>query len=238
VVNLSIITATIPEREGLMSRLYREIGQQRAGRSVDHVIVGGDGTVGRKINTGMRRAEGRYVCVVDDDDLVSPDYIDQLLRAIHLDMNPDVVTFGIDRPGKVPWWLRANIKEEDDRVGLANHLCAWKREIALAAPCLPRNYGWDVVWYWSLRVGFPNLNEFHIPKLLYQYNYDPDRTRAQSPASIADSIDNNGHKVKIVRVHDGRLAAGATLDRMWVQNMEIIDLSEARGTLLKEIEFK
>jgi hypothetical protein len=89
-----------------------------------------------------------------------------------------------------------------------------------------------------LRVGFPDLTEQHVPRVLYHYLYSPEKTRAQSPASIADSMDNNGHRIKIVRVHDGRIAAGPSLDRMWVSNMEMIRLTRDDVVeLLTEVEF-
>jgi hypothetical protein len=237
-MELSIITATIPERAESLSRLKRIVEQQSVGMPVEHIIVEGDGTIGRKINTGFYRSNGRYVCVVDDDDTISDDYVVSLLQGIRT--GADVVTLGMQIPGQAPIWLRAAATEDGATEKMANHLCAWNRHIALAAPLLPRNYGWDVVWYRSIRAGFKGLREYHIPRVLYQYHFSPETTRAQSPASVADSIDNNGRTIRIGLLHDGRLAAGPSMNRMWVQNMEILDLSDAGDgvfTLLDEVLF-
>jgi glycosyltransferase involved in cell wall biosynthesis len=227
-VELSIITCTIAERVELLNKLHLQLcAQVNWPGSVEHIIVPGDGTIGRKINKGLRLATGRYVCVVDDDDEVSENYVDSLLKAIQ--QEPDVVTFGVRR-NEETYYLRAGADEH-----AANHLCAWKREIALSAPCLPRNYGWDVVWYTALQL--VKRTEYHIHEVLYKYNYSKEGTRAQSPESIADSIDTNGARIKFVRLEDGRIAAGPRLPQMWVQNMEVLDLRNAKVEMLKEVVF-
>lgn len=231
-VDLSIITATIPERRTTLNFLTRKLEQYEG--QVEHVVVPGDGTVGRKINAGFQRAKGRYVCVLDDDDWVATDYVASILNAI--EYKPDVVTFGVQKGDEV-YWLRADTDVDHGDVRMANHLCAWKREIALSVPCLPRNYGWDVVWYNCVRLSGLVHDAHFVRRVLYFYQFSREGTRAQSPASIADSLDNNGRLIRIVRLHDGRIAAGPSLDRMWVANMEMIQIQPEDCQVLKVVEF-
>jgi hypothetical protein len=243
-MDLSIITLTIPERKASLKLLSDEIQLQRdRGKfSVEHVVVPSSGTVSEKISEGLSKATGRYVTVVDDDDMISHDYLSSIIHAIQF--NPDVVTFGMQTPGNPACWLRVGITDgarTDDTteiVKTANHLCAWKRGYAMAAPCVPRNYGWDVIWYRALRERFPNLTELHIPRVLYQYNFSREGTRAQSPESIADSMDNSGAEIKIVQLPDGRLMAGRHISVMYNTDAFENDLTGVEVKLIDEVIFR
>ena len=48
-------------------------------------------SVGEKRNKLINMAKGEYFSFIDDDDLVSEEYVDQVLRKLR--KNPDVVTF-------------------------------------------------------------------------------------------------------------------------------------------------
>ena len=48
-------------------------------------------SVGEKRNKLIHMAKGEYFSFIDDDDLVSEEYVDQVLRKIF--KNPDIVTF-------------------------------------------------------------------------------------------------------------------------------------------------
>jgi hypothetical protein len=240
---LSIITLTIPERVKSLALLKAEVAKQNPDGLVEHVIVEGPGHVGTKIAKGLRMSSGRYVSVVDDDDMIDVDYVSSILaETVH---NPDVITLGICTPGLPPCWQRANRNDDscfenpgaDGNVRMANHLCAWKREIALVAPCLPRNYGWDRVWYNSIRIAYPKLTERHIHKVLYLYLYSEEGTRAQSRESIADSQDNNGSRIKIWRLKDGSIVAGRFTNQLWGADGEARDYHNTELEFLEEIVF-
>ena len=252
-MELSIITATIPERADMLARLKNVLASQLIGQPVEHIIVEGSGKVGEKMLAGVRRAVGRYVCVIDDDDTVADYYVNVILA--ELSSSPDVVTFGVQIPGSFPAFLRFGRQDNDeivrDLVGekyvtryvvkSANHLCAWRREIALSSVYLPRNYGWDVVWYTSIMWRFPYLTEQHIPRVLYNYLYSPVTTRAQSPASIADSIRRKGtDKIKVFCMPDGKLAAGPSVHRVWTagQSRSVRLTKRDAPTLLGEVVFR
>lgn len=87
---LSICIPSLASRHELLGRLLECL--RRQGRSGEVEILvdldQGTATTGAKRNRLVARASGAYVCHVDDDDLVAPDYVATILAAI--DDNPGV----------------------------------------------------------------------------------------------------------------------------------------------------
>ena len=77
--------------------------------------------VSRARNVGLKKAKGEYIVFIDSDDLVSEDYIEQILKAIETE--PDTVYLSwksMDgKFGKI-------IKNEKDKFGSQNR-CVWNR---------------------------------------------------------------------------------------------------------------
>lgn len=133
---LSILICTLPERYEKLSRLNSQLDPQ---------IEKYNGQVEKRIDdrpryvpTGTKRnnlldcSDGEFHLFLDDDDLVSDDYVDQIMKAI--ESNPDVVTFNgwvFTKNGRTPWDMRLG-NEYVDRGGVhyrfPNHLTAMKRE--------------------------------------------------------------------------------------------------------------
>jgi len=235
----TIITLTIPERAeklaALMAEIERQITAANAHSLVDHLVLfsppwvnSSSGTVnpghsvGAKIRKCFLAAKGHYVSVVDDDDWVGPGYVGAILRALEAAHDVlDVLTFGVHTPPELLCWLRTNVtdnmeKVEDGYVRLANHLCVWRKELALSAPCLPRNYGWDKVWYTCLDLANSRLREVHIHEPLYEYRYTEGGTIAQGRPSIGASMKDGGRRIFCCRHRrSGRLLAGRECDDLY-----------------------
>ena len=89
---LTILIPTIPERnvmlDALLSKIYCQLTE---GGFIGQVQVITDQsmnmTIGEKRNSMMRVAKGDYVCFIDDDDDISPDYIRLIMEGI--ETNPD-----------------------------------------------------------------------------------------------------------------------------------------------------
>lgn len=139
----------MPKRYASFARLLRELYQQINDLSAsDKVEVLPDDRLG--ISTGLKRnalfqkAKGKYVCCVDDDDVVFPYYIKELLLA--LESEPDAVAMN----GFMTWDGRRHEKffiskdlpyeavtRFDGTIVYArfhNHLSTIKKEIALTVP--------------------------------------------------------------------------------------------------------
>jgi glycosyltransferase involved in cell wall biosynthesis len=88
-MKLSILVCTLPQRKEKFNRLYDILDKQK---TVDVEILWHPKeklSIGNKRNQLINDSRGEYVCFVDDDDLVSKDYVSKILSA--LEENPDCV---------------------------------------------------------------------------------------------------------------------------------------------------
>lgn len=160
----------------MLAELVAILGPQLVPDS-EHLVDDGDGSVGAKRNRLLAKATGDYVAFVDDDDLVSTNYVADILASI--EHNPDCVGMvgllmrdGIivgafehsiryhaweDRgPSAAPRWVRP-----------PNHLNPVRRDLAIATGFLDINHGEDQDY--SMRLA-PMLNiEKMAPEVLYLY---------------------------------------------------------------------
>jgi len=175
---LSILIPTIPRREWLLAGITRELERQAALRREKDVeiLVLRDNklmSIGDKRNRLVSIARGKYVSFVDDDDRVSPDYVEEIVTAAASD--PDVICFGaeVNTPSTKPMITSFSPKhtENSPRRRLPNHLCAWRREIASVVPYRNVSFGEDADW--PPRAA-EHVHVFAaIDKVLYHYDYDP-----------------------------------------------------------------
>jgi hypothetical protein len=126
-------------------------------------IDDGDVPIGTKRDRLLRKSAGKYICFIDDDDDVSPNYIETLLHGCHQDK--DAVGILVERylDGKLEGhahhshfnleWLTKNDGWEDNPkyqhlkfkfTRYINHLCPVKRDIALRVGFLPLSIAEDI----------------------------------------------------------------------------------------------
>ena len=141
---LSILICSLPERENQLKRLLKILDEQidkLPVKCVEYLVdCAGRGvmTTGQKRNDLLARAKGEYICYVDDDDIVSNDYIQKVLEA--LESKPDCVGMVgvLKRPGVEDWTFRHSItvdrwcsdKEKKIYFRTPNHLNPVKRILA------------------------------------------------------------------------------------------------------------
>ena len=145
------------------------------------------------------RANGKYVCSVDCDDWIAPDYVSSILEAAESD--PDVITFDgwyteNDR-NHVDWCIKLGEKYEarhDQANGgkymffrFPNHLVPMKKELATRVRFPDISHGEDFEWSKKISAAIlvngvyvPTANsllktEVHIYKQLYHYKYRTDK---------------------------------------------------------------
>lgn len=200
---LSILIPTLRTRQaaaaGLFAELYRQIRDAKAFGQVEiQTLLDQKGKpVGVKRQLLLRSARGKYVCFVDDDDQVAPDYIESILSAVAQTPGADCVVFRgvyyIDgrREGEFDYDLKyaayRNLPGFYERT--PNHLCPVRRELALGAgfPALQR--GEDTQYAVRLR---PRLRTQAVcrdasgqKKILYHYRYSPTGTETQKAHAVA-----------------------------------------------------
>jgi glycosyltransferase involved in cell wall biosynthesis len=150
---LSILIPSLEERKPKLEQLKAELANQIGKRNVEVLSLSDNRqmSIGQKRNMLLTQSTGEYVAFVDDDDTVSPDYIEKVLNA--LTKNPDcssltgeiVFSDGYSRPFihslRYTQWI-------DDHEGKVyyrppNHLNAVRRAIAVQVGFPPWNSGED-----------------------------------------------------------------------------------------------
>ena len=100
---LTICIATLPERKSSFDRLCSELYKQRNeipnGMNLIQIITDdaerGAKTIGAKSNDMIKKAKGKYILRIDDDDMPSKHYLHLLLEAIAQN-DVDIITFNMD----------------------------------------------------------------------------------------------------------------------------------------------
>lgn len=172
---LSILICTIPKRLYMLRLLLHELEKQKT-PDIEILTDNGTGTIGAKRQRMIEKAKGEYVVFIDDDDMVSKDYISSILFA--LESKPDVVGFmgWITTNGR----NKTNFKISKDcgyqttgkgHERFNNHLSPVKRSIALQIGY--KDISWQEDYDYALRLTNSGLikTERFISKALYYYQY-------------------------------------------------------------------
>lgn len=219
---LSLLILALRQRAVQLRSLLADLLRQGRGRPIEIRVHEDDGQQlsGSKRQALRAAAEGQYVVFIDDDDQVAPQYLDRLLGA--LESAPDVVTFDLlqrhQRTGfAARWSLRLQLEDEPRDAQspfvqlCANHLCAWRRELACRMAFPSIGYGDDRFWYHPLLASGLVQREVHLDEVLYYYDFDPRRTVNQQPRFWADTrrwaaggVDSYRWQGQLVRAMAGR----------------------------------
>lgn len=185
---LSILVPSLLQRnsDALLAELERQCCAVDGKAEV--LVEADDGTLtsGVKRQRLLMRSNGEYVCCVDDDDWVSPNYVAALVEGC--ESRASVITFKLllkrpDRRWQELWAYRLN-SPDNRRHGrmTANHLCAWRRDIATKIGWCPYlGYGDDQLWYKPLVMASEQLKltEHHLNITLYEYRFSHSVTANQ-----------------------------------------------------------
>jgi glycosyltransferase involved in cell wall biosynthesis len=147
---LSILICTMPRRNTFFQRLMASLKPQ-LNDDVELKAVSDDGkmSIGEKRNTLLDAATGEYIAFIDDDDLVSNDYVQRILEAVKT--KPDcvgmegIITFDGQGARKFVHSLRYREWFEKDGIYYRNpnHLSPVKREHAIKVKFPDINMGED-----------------------------------------------------------------------------------------------
>ena len=178
---LSILICTIEGRETELRKLMTKLSPQLKD-SVELLILSDNRevTIGKKRDDLLKLASGKYVCFVDDDDMVSADYVDSILYAC--EYNADCV--GIRGvyvvAGRPPKDFVHSVVHKDKGwhetkeayFRTPNHLNPIKRSIALKVGFNPdRAHAEDLEF--SNAVAPLLETEYYMPNVIYKYQFNP-----------------------------------------------------------------
>ena len=195
---LSILIPTIPEREETFRKLINELWLQRATLNAYHPTLGevefkidesksflNDGlSIGKKRQSLVERAEGKYLCFLDDDEDIAPNYVETLVRLCH-SLDPDVVTFRNLTKTDFYWTvvdmsLKNPVNEEATPERIVKrkpwHICPVRSEYAKKYQFEDSNYGED--WKWFEQVLKHCDTEAHTDAILHVYNHSSKHSEA------------------------------------------------------------
>lgn len=186
---LSILIPTIPERVEMFTKLYNEVNAQIEYMNTFHPTLGrievlvdpsprfldGGLSIGKKREALVKRAEGKYLCFLDDDESISPKYVETLVRLCC--KNQDVCTFR--NISKVQgYWMIVDMGLSYPNDPASNdfmvrrkpwHICPVRSEFAKKYPFTDTNYGED--WAWFEQVLTHCLTEAKSESVIHQYNH-------------------------------------------------------------------
>lgn len=176
-IKLSVLVCTLPSRLNQLPGLIKNLNKQAEGKPVEILYLGDNGLmdVGVKRNIMVNMAQGDYVVHVDDDDRVTPDYIDYILAGIG-DCTVDSVVFDVEITinGKDPKRVKygrelVNCKQPYGYDRMTNHIMCVKKSIAVENPFMETGRAKDGKWG---RVMAKVLkSEARIDKILYYYDF-------------------------------------------------------------------
>lgn len=187
---LSILIPSIPERRQQLTNLLTELYTQVLNLNRNHPSLGsveilvddsikfteGGLSIGGKRELLKQRAEGKYLCYLDDDDYPTPNYIETLVRLCN-DGN-DIVTFRTLIKNDHYWAiidmdLNTGHNIEVSPHGITNrtpwHICPVLSSIAKNEAFIDMNHNED--WTWMERVLKNVSTQSHSDMILTQYNH-------------------------------------------------------------------
>lgn len=180
---LSILICHKPGREHFLSRLKQRIWPQIDTVAELLIMDEGNMTIGTKRNRLLQQASGEYVCFIDDDDLVSENYIQLLMKGIEKGVDCCSLRGIITEDGKSPLIFEHSIKYSayrtvaDSSVDAVryerypNHLNCIKASIAKQFEFPAKNHSEDTEWATLIhRSGLLKV-EHYIPQVIYYYEY-------------------------------------------------------------------
>jgi glycosyltransferase involved in cell wall biosynthesis len=181
---LSILIPTLESRWKSCEELLKEIGRQRTSDvEVFPYMNKGEHSIGFYRNELVSWANGEYSVFIDDDDMISPNYISTLLKGI--ESKPDAISLrgeitidgrmdGVfEHCIKYPEWITTDNYIKYERY--TNHLNCIKSSIAKQIKYPLKSHGEDHDYSKQLQASGLIKTEYYTDEILYYYNYKSDK---------------------------------------------------------------
>lgn len=178
-VKLSILIATMPIRAQKLAN-FRQVLDRQLTPEVEVITdISMNYNIGTKRNKLLGLASGKYVVFIDDDDLISSDYVEKILEACKSDCDCIGISGVITTNGRneMQWHISKDYMSWFERKNVyyrtPNHISPVKRELALLAGFPEISFSEDHEY--SMRL-LPTLKtEVKIPGILYYYKFESKR---------------------------------------------------------------
>lgn len=203
---LSILIPTIPDRHSIFIELYGKLWRQIYHVHINHTTLGeiewisdnsksfldGGLSIGKKREALVQRAQGKYLCFLDDDEDIAPNYVETLVRLCNT--NADVCTFSNLTKTDTYWCVvdmslnnTDNEEATPDRIVKRRpwHICPVKTEYAKLYEFDDSNYGED--WQWFSKVLTHCETEAKTNQILHCYNHSSEHSEADKITNYVQS---------------------------------------------------
>lgn len=186
---LSILIPVTPERTDMVMPLYKELQRQYTYMKSFHSSLGdieiliderprflsGGPSIGKKRESLIKRANGKYSCFVDADDMVAGNYMESIVRAAQSD--PDVISFNAFAKLENYWTIiHMGLHFENEEARPNGFVC---RRLSVVCPIrssIAKQHDFDDINYhedynWLAKV-LPMCKSGHsINSILYEYRH-------------------------------------------------------------------
>jgi len=190
---LTIGILTLPQRKEKLNNLLNilEITCPVEYKDRLEIIISEDNkekTVGEKRNQVLDAATGKYVCFIDDDDIVSKWYLSEILMILDSNLYDGVGFWGTYYVSGQPMMQfnhansnQGNFKKDGRQYRPLNHLNPIRTEIARKIRFPEKNFAEDSDYCDRLLESKLITKEytFDIDKIMYHYLFDPKTTETQ-----------------------------------------------------------
>ena len=198
-MKLSILICSLQEREGSLRKLLKSLnvgdaksipggyyridiydcGEYQVRVCIDQGVM----TVGKKRNKLKEGVTARYLTYIDDDDVITKDYLLEILAAT--DSGADVIVYDVEMyDGKKHKYtvnygkdLGGDWEKDNRAYRWPNHLMVWRTTLVKSVMFPNVSFGEDYMWARKLKSRIKR--EHRINKVLYYYMFDADKTRTQ-----------------------------------------------------------
>lgn len=164
--------------DALINELNKQIVECNSQEIIEIVTETDDGrlSVGTKRNKVLDKANGEYVCFIDDDDMVTPIYVSKILNA--LQSKPDVVELvGFLPHHNLPFIHNlkcgGHFRKDGIQFRTPNHLNTIKTEIAKKIRYVEISHGEDQDYSHRLWQSGLMKTEELIHERMYIYQFNP-----------------------------------------------------------------
>lgn len=209
-IMISILIPTTPARVRMFRDLSDEIARQYLNCSELHPLLGcieiisdnskpfleGGLSIGKKRGALVQRAIGKYLCFVDSDDWIAPNYIESLLRLCQ--HNTDIVSFRNISKFENYWCV------VDQSIHFTNdgaspnyivrrkpaHICPVRSEFAKLYAFDDSNYGEDASW--MDKVLRHCTTEIKTEQILHEYRHGSHSESDKIIRLTGSTIDKDG----------------------------------------------
>lgn len=158
----------------------------------DRRFLDGGLSIGKKRQKLVEMASGKYLCFLDDDEIIAPNYLETLVRLCNEDK--DVCTFrNLTKLDNFWTVVDMSLSHTENEQATPNaivkrrpwHICPVRSEFAKRYEFEDSNYGED--WQWFERVLSHCQTEAKTDAIIHQYNHSKITSEADKITNYVQS---------------------------------------------------